>query len=69
MTRVKASNRIRETAPELTEMITVVPEDLSTRIGLSPTLEPKLEEVMDMLSQSLLRHETCFTAKLPVSSA
>lgn len=61
--------RIRDTAPEQTEMITVVPEDLSTRIGLSPTLEAKLEEVMDMLSQSLVKHNTCFTAKLPVSGA
>lgn len=45
--------RIRETAPERTEMITVVPEDLSVAVGLTPRLEARLGEVMDMLNASL----------------
>jgi len=61
--------RIRETAPELTEMITVVPEDLRTCIGLSPKLEAKLAVVMDMLNQSLAAHNTFLTAKHPAPSA
>ena len=45
--------RIRETAPEQTEMITVVPEDLSIAIGLTPTLAAKLPEVMAILEKAL----------------
>ena len=50
--------RIRETAPLLTEMITVVPEDLSVAIGLTPTLEAKLSEVMALLQSSLADYNT-----------
>lgn len=55
--------RIRETAPQLTEMITVVPGDLSVAIGLTPTLEAKLPEVMALLAKSLANHDTVLRAK------
>lgn len=61
--------RIRETAPEITEMITIVPEDLSTRIGLSPRLEAKIQDVLTILLDSLAAHQTTLKAKLTVSSA
>lgn len=50
--------RIRETAPEQTEMITVVPEDLSISIGLTPTLAARLPEVMAILEKGLAGHDT-----------
>ena len=55
--------RIRETAPQLTEMITVVPGDLSLAIGLTPALEAKLPEVMAILAKSLADHDTVLRAK------
>ena len=55
--------RIRETAPQLTEMITVVPGDLSVAIGLTPTLAAKLPEVMAILEKSLANHDTHFRAR------
>lgn len=45
--------RLRDKAPERVEMLTVVPGDLSTRIGLSPPLIPALDEVMDTLLHKL----------------
>jgi hydrogenase maturation protease len=50
--------RIRETAPQQTEMITVVPEDLDVAIGLTPTLSARLPEVMAILEKSLAAHDT-----------
>ncbi len=61
--------RLRETAPERTEMITVVPEDLSTRIGLSPRLEPKLAQVMELLHQSLATHDIFLEPKTAAAGA
>lgn len=61
--------RVRETAPEQTEMLTIVPEDLSTRIGLSPRLEARIPDVFAILAESLAGHQTTLTAKLPLSSA
>jgi hydrogenase maturation protease len=55
--------RIRETAPERTEMITVVPEDMSVAIGLTPNLESKLVEVMRILNASLAAHDSSLTPK------
>lgn len=62
-------SKLRERAPEKTEMITVVPEDLSTRIGMSPTLEPKIVEVMDILTKSLASHDAFLPVKEKVTSA
>lgn len=45
--------RLRGHAPERTEMITVVPDDLSTRIGLSAKLAPALDTVFDILMEKL----------------
>ena len=61
--------KLRELAPERTEMLTVVPEDLSTRIGLSSTLEPRLAEIMDILIQSLAGYDTHLTPKNKIASA
>jgi len=66
---VLALSKLRERAPERTEMITVVPEDLSTRIGLSPTLEPKLAEIMNILTKSLAKHDAFLTLKKSVANA
>ncbi|MDW7773970.1 MAG: HyaD/HybD family hydrogenase maturation endopeptidase [Desulfobulbaceae bacterium] len=46
-----------------TEMITVVPEDLSLKIGLSPSLEPKLAEVLEILLKSLAAHNEFLSLK------
>lgn len=61
--------RLRGHAPEQTEMLTVVPEDLSIKIGLSATLKPKLTEVMDILVHSLAGHDTQLIKKNKVTSA
>jgi len=45
--------RLRGKAPDRVEMLTVVPGDLSTRIGLSPPLIPVLDEVMGTLLEKL----------------
>ncbi len=45
--------QLRDKAPDRVEMITAVPFDLSTRIGLSPQLLPALDEVMTILLQKL----------------
>lgn len=45
--------RLRGHAPERVEMITVVPEDLSTRISLSKALTPALDTVLDILMEKL----------------
>ena len=62
-------SKIRDKAPEKTEMITVVPEDLNLKIGLSPTLEPKLAEVMDILLKSLAAHNEYLSLKESIASA
>ncbi|MHB8810655.1 MAG: HyaD/HybD family hydrogenase maturation endopeptidase [Desulfobulbaceae bacterium] len=61
--------RLRETAPQRTEMITVVPGDLSVAIGLTPALAAKLPEVMAILEKSLADHDTVLPAKDKVSDA
>ena len=45
--------RLRGKAPARVEMITVVPEDLSTKIGLSPRLEDAVDEVVAILLEKL----------------
>ncbi|BCO09430.1 hypothetical protein GF1_18060 [Desulfolithobacter dissulfuricans] len=47
---------LRGRSPEKVEMITVVPEDLSTGIGLSPRLAPRIDEVLDILIKCLASH-------------
>jgi hydrogenase maturation protease len=49
--------RLRGHAPDTVEMITVVPEDLSTGIGLSPRLAKQLDHVIDLLRECLLTHD------------
>lgn len=61
--------KLRGTAPEKTEMITIVPEDLSLKITLSPTLLPKLEEVEAILLKSLARHNQSLPLKESITSA
>ena len=62
-------SKLRGRAPERTEMITVVPENLDTRIGLSATLEPKVAEIMDILLKSLASHNLDLPLKESVPSA
>ena len=45
--------QLRGKAPERVEMLTVVPGDLSTRIGLSDPLTPALEEIKNILLKKL----------------
>jgi len=45
--------RLRGKAPERVVMMTVVPDDLSINVGLSPRLKPKLDEIMTILKKSL----------------
>ncbi len=47
--------RLRGKAPARIEMITVVPADLSTRIGLSPELEETVDPVIDILLSRLAK--------------
>jgi hydrogenase maturation protease len=61
--------RIRETAPERTEMITVVPEDLNIAIGLTPTLAAKLPEVMAILEKALAGHDTVLRVRENLADA
>ena len=60
--------KLREKAPEKTEMITVVPGDLSLKIELSPTLMPKVEEVMDILQDLLAVYDTPLPLKSVASA-
>jgi len=46
--------KLRGKAPERVEMITVVPENLSLGIGLSPRIQPKVNEVLDILLDCLV---------------
>ena len=55
--------RLREKAPHRVEMITVVPGDLSTRIGMSPPLVAALDSVIDLLFKQLTELDV-----FPVSS-
>lgn len=50
--------KLRDRAPEKTEMITVVPKELDVGIGLSSTLEPKIAEVASLLVKDLARYGT-----------
>ncbi|HBI16456.1 MAG TPA: hydrogenase maturation endopeptidase [Desulfobulbaceae bacterium] len=61
--------RLRETAPQKTEMITVVPEDLSVSIGLTPKLSASLPEVMAILVKALAEHDTVLRPKESVADA
>ncbi len=55
--------RLRGHAPDRVEMITVVPEDLSTGIGLSPRLAVQIDPVIDLLLKSLLTHNISLRAR------
>jgi len=45
--------RLRDKAPRSVEMFAVVPDDLSTRIGLSPRLAETLDTVVEMIIRRL----------------
>jgi len=66
---ILALSKLREKAPEQIEMFTVVPADLSVSIGLSPVVESRLTEVMEILIQALAGHGTVLKAKAPIPSA
>jgi len=61
--------KLREKAPEKTEMITVVPRDLDVAIGLSDCLKPKIVEVLDILKKSLAEHGVILQPKESLTSA
>ena len=50
---ILAMCKMRDKAPEKTEMITVVPKDLNVSIGLSDCLQPKIAEVTEILVEAL----------------
>ena len=45
--------RLRERAPERVELITIVPADISTGLGLSPALQPRVATVLSLLRRKL----------------
>jgi hydrogenase maturation protease len=57
---------LRGSEPEHIEMFTVVPEDLSTRIGLSPLLESRLPEILELLLVTLAHHGVQLKAKAEI---
>lgn len=57
--------RLRDHFPEHIEMLTVIPEDMSTRIGLSPCLTQSLPIVTDMLVHALKKHNFSLSTKTP----
>lgn len=61
--------KLRDKAPEVTEMITVVPKELNLFIGLTPTLAPKIAEVTEILLESLARRGTLLQPKESLTSA
>jgi hydrogenase maturation protease len=61
--------KLRDRAPEQTEMITIVPKDLDIAIGLSSCLQPKLAEVAGLLLESLARHDTILQPRETLTSA
>ena len=61
--------KLRDKAPEKTEMITVVPKELDLCIGLTPALAPKIAEVMNILIKSLAEHDTTLQPKESLTSA
>ncbi len=52
--------QLRGEAPDQVELITVVPQDLSTGIGLSPVVESRIPVVLDMLMDRLGRRGIVF---------
>jgi len=66
---ILAMCKLRDKAPEKTEMITVVPRDLDVAIGLSDCLKPKLTEVADILLEHLSRQGTTLQTRASLSSA
>ncbi|WP_456387680.1 HyaD/HybD family hydrogenase maturation endopeptidase [Desulfolithobacter sp.] len=60
---------LRGKSPERVEMITVVPEDLSTGIGLSPRLEPRIGEVLVIIIKCLATHGVVLEEKEPGARA
>ncbi len=55
--------KLRGRAPELVEMITVVPEDLSLGLGLSPRIESVVNEVLDILIDHLVSNDIILQKK------
>lgn len=54
---------LREKVPEEIEMLTVVPKELETRIGLSDTLSARIPEIMEILLKSLANHQVTLSPK------
>jgi len=61
--------KLRDKAPEKTEMITVVPKELNLFIGLTPALAPKIAEVTNILIKALAEHDTILQPKESLTSA
>ncbi len=66
---ILAMCRLREKAPERTEMITVVPKDLDVAIGLSDCLRSKIAEVTDILIGSLSSRGITLQPRASLTSA
>lgn len=54
---------LRDKLPDQIEMLTVVPVDLSTRVGLSGELHNKMEEIDSILQDSLAHHGVVLSSK------
>ncbi len=55
--------KLREKAPDKVEMITIVPEDLETGLGMSKKIEDKIPEITDILLSSLKKLDISLTKK------
>ncbi len=54
---------LRGKLPEQIEMLTVVPVDLTTRIGLSPELQNRITDILSILQRSLADHKITLIRK------
>lgn len=66
---ILAMCKLRDKAPEQTEMITVVPKAMDIAIGLSSCLQPKLAEVTAILLNSLAGRGTILQPRESLTSA
>ncbi len=60
--------RLRGTGPDFVEMITVVPDDVSVRIGLSACLQGKVQEAIDLLLGRMGMFGVILHSKYPCDS-
>lgn len=66
---ILAMCKLRDKAPEKTEMITVVPQKLDVGIGLSDCLKPKIEDVTNILIKLVARRGTVLKPSESLTSA